>query len=171
MPSKMIHQICCSFYWTVKKWSKSGLKYFFGFILRVFLFTVFYTQWDPPQDFAKWKSLLRYISVINFTCGCEIKNFQSFFYWFSTDEMAPFWDIFGPFGANIAWFAKNLTRSRLQQGKHSVWKMLRNIEFWFKWNVPKVYSFRPFWCWIYCWKTKNIAKNQNFCIKRILRNN
>ena len=34
--------------------------------------------------------------------------------------------------------------------------------------MPKVYSFGAFWVQIYCRKTKNITKNQNFCKNYIL---
>ena len=30
-------------------------------------------------------------------CGCEVKDFQGFLYWFSIHEMAPFCDFLGPF--------------------------------------------------------------------------
>ena len=33
---------------------------------KTFLFILSYTLWVTPQDFAKWKTLFRYISVISF---------------------------------------------------------------------------------------------------------
>ena len=63
--------------------------------LWVFLFMPSNTLWITSQDFAKWKTLLRYISVVKVywysICGSKIKNFQSFLYWFSIHEMAPCW--------------------------------------------------------------------------------
>ena len=40
----------------------------------------------------------------------------------------------------------------------------------YKWKATKVYSFVPFWDSIHHWKTKNTAKNQNFCKNCILWN-
>ena len=37
--------------------------------------------------------------------------------------------------------------------------------FWIKWDAPKVYSFGSYLGLIYPRKTKNIAKNKNFCKK------
>ena len=51
------------------------------------------------------------------------------------------------------------------------WLLNTLFEFWLKWNAAKVYTFGPVWGPIYCWKTKNIAKNQDFCKNCILRNN
>ena len=54
------------FYWSIKKWSKLGQGADFLFMLRVFLFMPYYSLWVTPQDFAKWKTLLKYISVVSF---------------------------------------------------------------------------------------------------------
>ena len=48
------------------KWSKLRRKLYFLLILWVFLLKPSYTLWITPQDFAKWKTLLRYISVVSF---------------------------------------------------------------------------------------------------------
>ena len=45
MTYNMMHQICYSFYWSIKKWSKLGQKLSFWLILRGFLFMLSYTQW------------------------------------------------------------------------------------------------------------------------------
>ena len=59
-----------------------------------------HTQRVTPQDFAKWKTLLRYITMVKLWysfCCCEVNNFQSFLYFFSIHERAPFWGFFGPY--------------------------------------------------------------------------
>ena len=58
MACKMMHQIAYGFYLSIKKCSKLGQKSFWLCLP---------TPYDKPQDFAKWKTLLRYnISVLSF---------------------------------------------------------------------------------------------------------
>ena len=45
-----MHQICYNFYCSIKKWSKLAKKLIFRLIFT-------------PQDFAKWNTLLRYITI------------------------------------------------------------------------------------------------------------
>ena len=82
MTCKMMHQICLGCYWSIEKWSKLGYKLTFWLILRVFLFTSSYTLWVTPQDFSKWKTLLRYISAVSFIniayAVVELKSFKVF---------------------------------------------------------------------------------------------
>ena len=66
--------------------------------------------WVTPQDFAKWKTLIRYICgkfhQYNI-CGCKVKNFQLFSYWFSIHEMVPYSIFLGPYSLNIVWSCWN----------------------------------------------------------------
>ena len=63
MICKIMYQTWYGLYWSIKIWSKLGDKMFW---LRGFSFTPLYTLWFSPQDFAKWKTLLRYIFVVTF---------------------------------------------------------------------------------------------------------
>ena len=161
----MMHHICYSFYRNIKKWSKLGQKKCF--------FVMFYcTLWVMPQNFSKWKTLLRYIyvlSVINIAF-VEIKNFQSLLYCFKIHEMFPFWRFLGPYFPKYCSILLKFSPELVSNKINTVWKILQNFAFWLKWDAPKVYSFGPFWSPIYCRKTKNIAKNQNFSKSYILRN-
>ena len=38
-----------------------------------------------------------FIKIYIYICGCDIKNFQSFLYWFSIHEMSHFCDFLGPY--------------------------------------------------------------------------
>ena len=64
----------------------------FWLILWVFLFIPTYTLWVTSQDFTKLKTILGYISVVNFISIAfmvvKLKNFKVSLYWFSIHEMA-----------------------------------------------------------------------------------
>ena len=66
-----------------QNWAK---KLIFWLILRGFLFTLSYTLWVTSQDFANWKTLLRYIFGVRVS-----KFFESI----QDHEVAPFWGGFG----------------------------------------------------------------------------
>ena len=99
MTCKMMHQICLCCYWSIEKWSKSGYKLTFWLILRVFLFTPSYTLWVTPQDFSKWKTLLRYISAVSFIniayAVVELKSFKVFR--INSATLFGFWGLMKPF--------------------------------------------------------------------------
>ena len=62
-----MHQIWCSFYWSISKLSKLGQKTdFLAQFDRVFLLMASYTLWVTRQHFDKWITLLRYISVVSY---------------------------------------------------------------------------------------------------------
>ena len=103
-------------------------------------------------------------------CCCEIKNFQSLLYCFKIHEMVPFWRFLGPYFPKYCSILLKFSPELVSNKINTVWKILQNFAFWLKWDAPKVYSFGPFWAPIYCRKTKNIAKNQNFSKSYILRN-
>ena len=152
----------------------------FCLILRFFAHALVHTVRFTPR-FYQMKDVIKIYSTGKFhqnrICGCEIKNFQSFLYWFSIHEWnGSFLGFFRSLLPQILFdIAENVTRSSLHQHKHSFWKILQNFEFWPKWNgilnQMKVYSFGPFWSPVYYEKTKSIDKNQNFCKNCILRNN
>ena len=58
-----------------------GKKLIFWLILWVCLFMPSYTLWITPQDFAKWKTLLRYISVVSIiSIAYEVVKLFEFFW-------------------------------------------------------------------------------------------
>ena len=118
-----------------QNWAK---KLIFLLILKVFLFTPSYTLWDTPQDFANWKTFLRYIcgKLHQYSiCGCELV----FLYWFSIHEMAPFWDFLGPYSPKYCLILLELWPEVVSNKKNSAWKILQNLGFWLKWNVVSVH--------------------------------
>ena len=94
--NKMMHQIFSSFLKDIlrngQNWAK---KLIFWLNLRVFLFT----PYEIHSKILPIKSLIKIYICVKFhqysICGCEIKNFQSILYWFSINELAPFWDLLG----------------------------------------------------------------------------
>ena len=96
MASKIVYQICYCFYWCIKNWLKLGQKI-------DFLVTPSYTLWVMPQDFAKWKTSLRYTFVLSFIniayAVVRLKMLEVFPFRFSIQEMATCWgflDSFSP---------------------------------------------------------------------------
>ena len=63
-------------------------------------------------------------------CGCEIKIFQTFWYWFSIHETLS-WVFLALFPQNIVQFCWNFDQrwSPISVWKDSVWKILQNFEF------------------------------------------
>ena len=60
-----------------QNWTKEWIR----FILRV---TPSYILWDTRQDFAKWNTLFRYISVVScVSIAYVVVKLKSFSYWFS----------------------------------------------------------------------------------------
>ena len=113
MTCKTMHQICYSFYWSIKKWSKLG---YFWLNLRVFLFTPSYTLWDKTQDFPKWKAFLRYISVVNFISIAYVVVKLKIFKVFCINLASMNWPLFVIFWAftapNIVWSCWNFDQSK-----------------------------------------------------------
>ena len=108
MISKMMHQICYGFYWNIKKWSKLGQKIDFWLILWVLiLFMLPYILRVIPQDFAKWKTLLRYISMVSFISIAFVVEKLRIFKVFHIDSAFMKWFLLGFFltltPANICW--------------------------------------------------------------------
>ena len=162
MTCKMMHQICCSFYWNLRKLSKLDQKAdFLAHFGRFFLFMRSYTLWVTTQRFGKWKNLLRYISVVSFINIAFVIVMLKIFKLFHIDSAAMKWSLFRGFWILLPQILFDLAEIWpelvFQKDKHSVWKILRNFEFCRQRNEPKVYSFGPFWDPIYWWKTKNIA--------------
>ena len=145
----------------------------FSLILGVFLFTPSNTLWDTLQDFANWKTLLKCIcgkfhqySI----CRCEIKNCQVFFVLIQHPRNSPIWDFLGAYSPKYCLIMLKLWSEVAFDKKNSIWEILQNLEFWLKRNAVNVYIFGPYRGPIYCWKTKNITKNQNFHKNCILSN-
>ena len=178
MTSKMMHQICYGFYWSIKKWSKLGQKVDFLFILRVFLFMPSYTLWVTPQDFAKWKTLLRYISVVSFISIAFVVVKLKIFKVFRIDSAFmqwPFLRVFGPLLPQILFnLAEILTRCSVPIRKTLCLKNPSNFEFWLKWNsnwVPECNKTVNFGCVNAIKHFCSILgpnlppKNQKYCLK------
>ena len=75
---------------------KIGPKsWFFGSFWEYFLFMPSYTLWVYAPRFSQIKGLIKIYICCKFhqysICGCEVKNFQYFSYWFSIHEMVLFW--------------------------------------------------------------------------------
>ena len=81
---------CCQFclkFWPVMTCKMIRLKEEF------FLFTLSFTLWFTPQDFAKWKALLSYVSVVSFISIVNVVvklKFSKFFGLIQIHEMVPF---------------------------------------------------------------------------------
>ena len=64
---EILTRYATGFFWSIDKWLKLSQKIdFFWLILIIFLFKPSYTLWVTSQGFAKWKTSLRYKSVVSF---------------------------------------------------------------------------------------------------------
>ena len=99
-------------------------------------------------------------------------KFSKFFYCFVVSIK---WPLFGLFWAltpsNIVLSCWKFNHRYSPIRKTQCLKNPSKFWIWLKWNAAEVYSFGPFWGPIYFRKSKNIAKNQDFCKKSILGNN
>ena len=102
--SKMMDQKCHSFL-VLRKTLVVWL------MLRVYLFTSLYSLWNKHQDFAKWKNLLRYISLVSFITIAYVVVKLKIFKAFCIDSVSIKWFILGIFWAltfpNIVWSCWN----------------------------------------------------------------
>ena len=169
MTCKIMHQICYSFYWRIRKCLKLVQKMMFSLIVS-FLFMPSYTLRYTPKDFAKWKTLLRYLSVVTFIRIAYVVVKLKVFCIESGWNSPSFGDFLGPYSHKWDLILLTLWPEEVSNEKNRVWKILQNFESWLKWNTPIVYIFGLFWGPIYCWKAKNIAKTQNFCKNCTLMN-
>ena len=100
-------------------------SWFFVHFERLFLFMPSYTLWVTSQNFAKWKTLLRYISVVNFISIAFVVVKLKIFKVFRIDSAFMKWSLLGG------------------------WKILQNFEFRLKWNsnwAPKCNKTVNFGC-------------------------
>ena len=74
--------------------------------------------------------------------------------------MAPIWDILGPYSPKYCFILLNLWPEVVSDQKNSIWEILQDLEFWPKRNTVNLNILGPYWCPIYCRKTKNIAKTK-----------
>ena len=95
-----------------QNWAK---KLIFWLILRGFLFTLSYTLWVTSQDFANWKTLLRYIFVVRVWAYVVVKS--KIFKVFRINSISWSGSFLGGFWAllpqTLIDFANILTRSSL----------------------------------------------------------
>ena len=83
-------------FWSIKKWSKLDQKIdFLADVESLFVYILVHPMRYTPR-FCQMKELVPFIHQYSI-CGCEMKNFQSFLYWFSIHEIAHFWDFLGPY--------------------------------------------------------------------------
>ena len=92
-----MHQICHGFYCSIKKWLKLSQKTEFW---KFFIYTLLRPKSTPPK-LCQVKDPIMILIRGRFyqysICGCKVKNFQSFSYWFSIHEMGPFWWFLCPY--------------------------------------------------------------------------
>ena len=74
--------------------------------------------------------------------------------------MAPIWDFLGPYSPKYCLILLNLWPEVVSDQKNSIWEILQILEFWPKRNTVNLNILGPYWCPIYCRKTKNIAKTK-----------
>ena len=172
MTCKMMYQIGYSFYWSIKRWSKLGPKYFW-LILRVFLFMPSCTLWviSPkvlPNERAGEISVASSISIEFLVM--KLKIFTVFCIDSTCNEMVPFWFFWALAPPDIVQSCWNFDQRYSLIRQTECLKNPSKFRILASWKAPKVYIFVPFWGPMYRWKTKNIAKNQNFYENYILRN-
>ena len=147
-------------------------NWFLGFFCEFFcLIPVTHYELCPMsyamQDFAKWLTWLRYISVVTFirVAFVVVKLKTKVFH---TNSPFTKWPLFGVFLDSCS----PKYCSILLNFWPKVFSNKTNTLFvkFFKILNPSSNSFGSFGGPIYFWKTKNIAKNQHFCKYCILRN-
>ena len=83
MICKMMYQIGCSFYWSIKKWSKLDQKTFW-FTLCVFFVYALLHFMSYASKFCQMKDHCKVYICGKFhlyrICGCEVKKFLTFLY-------------------------------------------------------------------------------------------
>ena len=100
-----------------EKWLKLGQKTYILVYFEMFLVYFLLLPKSYAPRFCQIKDLIKIHVLGKFhqysICGCEVKNFQSFSYVFSIDEIAPFWggqDFSHLFPEIMSNLAKILTR-------------------------------------------------------------
>ena len=162
-----MYQIGYSFYWSIKRWSKLGPKYFW-LILRVFLFMPSCTLWviSPkvlPNERAGEISVASSISIEFLVM--KLKIFTVFCIDSTCNEMVPFWFFWALAPPNIVQSCWNFDQRYSLIRQTECLKNPSKFRILASWKAPKVYIFVPFWGPMYRWKTKNIAKNKFFLQK------
>ena len=111
------------FFEVLRNYLNWAWKLIFWLTLRVFLFMLSYTIWDTHQDFAKWKPLLRWISVVRFISIAyvvvKLKFFQ-LFAWIRYPWYGSLWAFTPP--QNIVWSCWKLWPSVVSDKKNSVFE-------------------------------------------------
>ena len=108
MTSKMMHQICCCFFEVLRDDLNLAKKLIFRLILKVFFVDALMHSMRYTPRFCQMKYHIMIYICGKFQqyaiCGCEIKNFRRFLYWFNIHKMALFWALTPP---NIVWSCWN----------------------------------------------------------------
>ena len=90
-----------------RNWAK---KLIFCSFWKFFLFMPSYTLWVMAQDFAKWKTLLRYISVVSFISIAFVVVKLKVFKVFRIDSAFMKRPLFGDFGPVLPQILVNLAK-------------------------------------------------------------
>ena len=93
-------------------------------------------------------------------CACYVKNFQSFTYRFSIQEIAILGRFLGPYVPIWSNIAEILTRGSTVADKNKFWKYFEGFDCLLKWDGPKVSTFGPTLTHLYLLKMANIEKNK-----------
>ena len=121
MTCKLMHHICYSFYWSIKKWSKLDSKKM-GF----FVYALFHPMSYPPK-FCQMKDLIKIHicgKIYQYSiCCCEIKIFQSLSYCFKINEMAPFGIVLGPYSPKYCSIFLKFSPEVASNKINTVWKI------------------------------------------------
>ena len=158
-----MHQICYSFYWSIKKWSRLCQKAdFLAQLGSFFVYALLHPMINAPK-FRQMKGLIKIYTFGKFhqhsICGCEGKNFQSFSYWFSIHEMTPFGVFWPLLLQKLFVLVEILTRGSLPIRQT---QCLKNpSKFWILAQMERTQSL-PFWSI----SGPNLPlENQKYCLK------
>ena len=159
MTSKMIHQICYGFHWSIMEWSQLGQNTdFFGSFCEFFVYVLLHPLNCTPS-FCQIKDLIKICICGKFhhysISGCESKNFQSFLYWFRNGSLlgAFFWPLFFKILFDQA---QILTRSSPIKQTHC----LKNPSKF--WNLAQMKDSERLWSWS-IFGPNLLPENQKYC--------
>ena len=131
----------------------------FGSFLEVFVYSLWHPMNYAPR-FWQMKNLIKIRISDKFhqysICGCEVKNFQSFLYWFSVHKMIPFGMFLGSYSPKYCLILLKFWPEVVSKKRNTIWIIPQNFAFWLKWDTPKIYSFGPFW-------PNLLSENQKYC--------
>ena len=164
MTCKMMHQICCSFNWNLRKLSKLDQKAdFLAHFGRFFLFMRSYTLWVTTQRFGKWKNLLRYISVVSFINIAFVVVMLKIFKLFHIDSVAMKWSLFRGFWILLPQILFDLAEilTRVSLPKRQTQCLKNSSKFW---TLPPTQWTQSLQFWSILGPDL-LVENQKYCLK------